>query len=123
MPTHNIFIIGPFFTVAEEEFMLKAKESLEKKEYKVKTPLDIGYVKDGSEVLFKEDLQYIEQSDIIVAILDGLDPGTMCEIGYAKAIEKRIIGLWTDKERRIDPFVEWLCTKVVKDISEVERYI
>lgn len=47
----------------------------------------------------------------------------MCEIGYAKAIEKRIIGLWTDKERRIDPFVEWLCTKVVKDISEVERYI
>lgn len=123
MHTHKMFIIGPFFTVAEEEFMLKVKESLEKKEYKVKTPLDIGYVKDGSEVLFKEDLEFIDQSDIIVAILDGLDPGTMCEIGYAKAIEKRIIGLWTDKERRIDPFVEWLCTKVVKEISEVERYI
>jgi nucleoside 2-deoxyribosyltransferase len=123
MHTHKMFIIGPFFTVAEEEFMLKAKESLEKKEYKVKTPLDIGYVKDGSEVLFKEDLHFIEQSDIIVAILNGLDPWTMCEIGYAKAIEKRIIGRWTDKERRIDPFVEWLCTKVVKDISEVERYI
>jgi len=123
MPTHNIFIIGPFFTEAEEEFMLKAKESLEKKEYKAKTPLDIGYVKDGSEGLFKEDLRYIEQSDIIVAILDGLDPGTMCEIGYAKAMGKKVVGLWTDKERRIDPFVEWLCTEAVKDISEVEGHI
>jgi nucleoside 2-deoxyribosyltransferase len=102
----KLFIIGPFFTEAEEEFMVKAKERLVAEGKGVKTPIDIGYEKDGSEALFKEDLRYIEQSDIIVAILDGLDPGTMCEIGYAKAKEKKIIGLWTDKERRMDPFVE-----------------
>jgi len=28
MPTHKIFIIGPFFTEAEEEFMLRVKEEL-----------------------------------------------------------------------------------------------
>ena len=123
MPTHNIFIIGPFFTEAEEAFMLKVKERIAKEGQEVKTPLDIGYVKDGSEGLFKEDLRYIEQSEIVVAILDGHDPGTMCEIGYAKALRKRVIGLWTDKERRIDPFVKWLCTEVVKDISKVEGHI
>lgn len=119
----NIFIIGPFFTKAEEEFMLKAKERLEKKECEVKTPLDIGYVKGGSEGLFKEDLRYIEQSEIVVAILDGHDPGTMGEVGYAKSARKKIIGLWTDKERRLDPFVKWLCDVVVMDISEVEKHI
>jgi nucleoside 2-deoxyribosyltransferase len=119
----KLFIIGPFFTEAEEEFMVKAKERLVEEGKEVKTPLDIGYVKDGSEVLFKEDLQFIEQSDIIVAILDGLDPGTMCEIGYARAKEKKVVGLWTDKERRIDPFVEWFCTGVVNDIFDVGGHI
>lgn len=120
---YKIFIIGPFFTQAEEEFMLKVKEDLEKNKQEVKTPLDIGYVPDGSEGLFKEDLRYIEQSEIVVATLDGHDPGTMCEIGYAKAAGKKIIGLWTDKERRLDPFVKWLCDVVVMDISEVEKHI
>lgn len=119
----KIFIIGAFFTEAEEEFMLKVKEDLEKKEHEVKTPLDIGYVKDGSEKFFNEDLRNIEQNEVVVAILDGHDPGTMCEVGYAKSAGKKIIGLWTDKERRLDPFVKWLCHVVVKDISEVEKHI
>jgi nucleoside 2-deoxyribosyltransferase len=119
----KLFIIGPFFTEAEEKFMVKIKERLVEEGKEVKTPIDIGYEKDGSEVLFKEDLQFIEQSDIIVAILDGLDPGTMCEIGYARAKEKKVVGLWTDKERRIDPFVEWFCTGVVNDIFDVGGHI
>ncbi|MHC1636400.1 MAG: nucleoside 2-deoxyribosyltransferase [Candidatus Methanospirareceae archaeon] len=118
----KVFIIGPFFTDAEASFMLKVKERL-KKRHEVKTPIDIGYTKDGSEEFFKEDLQCIEESDVIVAILDGHDPGTMCEIGYARAIGKRIIGLWTDKERRLDVFVKWLCHEVVGDIEGVERWI
>jgi nucleoside 2-deoxyribosyltransferase len=120
----KIFIIGPFFTKAEEMFMLKVKERLAKDGKEVKTPLDIGYVKDGSEKLFNEDLRTIEQSKIVVAILDGHDPGTMCEVGYAKSAGKKIIGLWTDKERRVDPFVKWLCTKIVNSLDELlEVYI
>ncbi len=60
MYTHNIFVIGPFFTEAEEEFMLKVKVELEKKKHEVKSPLDIGYVKDGVEKFFNDDLRYIE---------------------------------------------------------------
>ena len=116
----KIFIIGPFFTEIEEKFILKVKEELERKGHEAKTPLDIGYAKDGSEKFFNDDLRNIEQSDIVVAILDGHDPGTMCEIGYAKSAGKKIIGLWTDKERRLDPFVKWLCTKIVRSVDELE---
>lgn len=122
MNNKKIYIIGPFFTEAEEKFMLKVKEELEKK-HKVKTPLDIGYVKNGAEEIFREDLRSIEESEVLIAILDGHDPGTMCEVGYAKSAGKKIIGLWTDKERKLDAFVKWLCDVVVKDISEVGKYI
>lgn len=89
------------------------------KKYKVVTPLDIGYKKNGTEDLFSEDLRAIEESDIVFAILDGHDAGTMSEIGYAKALRKNIIGIWTDKERRLDPFIKWLCNRIVQDIDEV----
>ena len=112
------FIIGPFFTQSEEKYMKNLK-SLMSKKYEVRTPLDVGYKKNGAEDLFLEDLKAIEESDVIFAILDGHDAGTMSEIGYAKALKKNIIGIWTDKERRLDPFIEWLCSKIVQDIGEV----
>ena len=30
-----------------------------------------------------------------------------------------IIGLWTDKERRLDTFVKWLRTKIVRSVDEL----
>jgi nucleoside 2-deoxyribosyltransferase len=112
------FIIGPFFTKSEEKCM-KDLKSLISRNYKVVTPLDIGYEKNGSENLFSEDLKAIRQSDVIFAILDGHDAGTMSEIGYAKALKKSITGIWTDKERRLDPFIEWLCNRIIQDIDQV----
>ena len=112
------FIIGPFFTQSEEKYMKNLKSIINKK-YEVLTPLDIGYEKNGTENLFLKDLKAIEESDIIFVILDGHDAGTMSEVGYAKALKKNIIGIWTDKERRLDPFIEWLCSRIVQDISEV----
>ena len=40
----------------------------------------------------------IEESDLLVAVLDGLDidSGTACEIGYAAAHGKKIIGIRND---------------------------
>ena len=51
----KIFIIGPFFTEIEEKFILKVKEELERKGHEAKTPLDIGYAKDGSEKFFNSE--------------------------------------------------------------------
>ncbi|MCW3136400.1 MAG: nucleoside 2-deoxyribosyltransferase [Canidatus Methanoxibalbensis ujae] len=120
----DIFIIGPFFTTSEEAFMRDLKSAMENAGFThVKTPLDIGYVESGSSEVFEEDLRCIERSDVVVAILDGMDAGTMCEIGYARAKGKMIVGIWTDRERRLDPFVRWLCGSVVRSVDEVIRTI
>jgi nucleoside 2-deoxyribosyltransferase len=109
----KIFLAGPFFTQGEEEFMEKLKAMLEDLGHEVISPLDIGFQKGGSEELFQKDLGEISRCDALFAILDGLDPGTMCEIGYARAMGKKIVGIWTHKEKVLDPFVEWMCKKVI----------
>lgn len=113
----RVYLAGPFFTGGEREFMEKTRQKLREKGYKVETPLDIGYVKGGDEDVFAADLSAIDRCDAMFAILDGLDAGTMCEIGYARARDKKVIGIWTDKERWLDPFVRWLCDDVW-DITE-----
>lgn len=119
----KVYVAGPFFTQAEERFMRGVKEELSVAGVEVKTPLDIGYVAGGSAEVFEADLQAIRECDTLVAILDGHDAGTMCEVGYARALGKRIIGLWTDKERRLDPFVQWLCDEVVTSLKELRKKV
>lgn len=110
----KIFLAGPFFTDGERCFMKKIKNLLVQLGNDVISPIDIGFEKKGSEEIFKKDLEEITKRDILVAILDGLDAGTMCEIGYAKRKAKKIIGIWTHKEKELDPFVKWMCDEIVR---------
>jgi len=121
----KVYVAGPFFTQAEERFMREVKEGLSGAgvEVEVRTPLDIGYVAGGSAEVFEADLRAIRECDTLVAILDGHDAGTMCEIGYARALGKRVVGIWTDKERRLDPFVKWLCDEVVTSLKELRKKV
>lgn len=116
----KVFLGGPFFTDSELEFMEKVKTKLRSLGHDVTTPLDIGYEKGGSPEVFKTDLKEISGCEALIAILDGLDPGTMCEIGYGKAQGKKVIGVWTDRERRMDPFIAWMCEAVL-DLDGLNR--
>ena len=55
-----------------------------------------GYA--DSIMIAEGDNQYLEDADILIAVLDGqvVDVGLASEIGYARARGKRIIGLYTD---------------------------
>jgi len=119
----KVYVAGPFFTQAEERFMREVKEGLSGAGVEVRTPLDIGYVAGGSAEVFEADLQAIRECDTLVAILDGHDAGTMCEIGYARALGKRVVGIWTDKERRLDSFVQWLCDEVGTSLKELRKKV
>ena len=50
------------------------------------------------ETIYKYDINALETSDIVLAILDGIDvdSGVSFEMGYAKALNKPVIGLKTD---------------------------
>ncbi|RPJ79144.1 MAG: nucleoside 2-deoxyribosyltransferase [Alphaproteobacteria bacterium] len=100
----TIYLAGPLFTHAELDYNCKLKDMLLKIGFPVFLPQEdaedaiVEREKQNQECIFKKCVRGVDSSDIVVAVLDGVDvdSGTAWEIGYAYAKEKPIIGLRTD---------------------------
>jgi nucleoside 2-deoxyribosyltransferase len=98
----TVYLAAPLFSEAECDFNRKIREELNSIGFKVFLPQeDSNNVHDKinrQKIIFEKNLKGIEKSDIIVAVIDGVDvdSGTAWEIGYAFAQGKSVIGLRTD---------------------------
>lgn len=100
----TIYLAGPLFTHAELEFNRKLRERLVKLGFSVFFPQEDAddaqkeHEHKNQAHIFKLCVDGVDSSDLVVAILDGVDvdSGTAWEIGYAYAKGKPIIGLRTD---------------------------
>lgn len=96
-PTTIIYLAGPLFTKAEQEFNLTVYRFLTKEGFTVFLP---QMECDGKALddIFATCKRGIDDADIILAVLDGADAdsGTCWECGYAYANGKKIIGIRTD---------------------------
>lgn len=94
---NKVYLAGPFFTVSERWLINEIRSILIDFGNNVFSPYhDVGIVdskKQRSESIkiAKQDLDAITQCDSILAIVSGLDAGTLFEVGFAKAINKRVI--------------------------------
>lgn len=94
---NKVYLAGPFFTVAEKWLINEIREILIDFGNNVFSPFhDVGIllkekIYTESINIAKQDLDAIIKCDTILAIMSGLDAGTMFEIGFAKAIKKRVI--------------------------------
>lgn len=85
----QVYLAGPFFTMAELRVVEEARDILKNLGVKVFSPYhDIGL---GGQEVAKKDLIGLDLSDRVLAILDGCDPGTIFEVGYAVASKKPVI--------------------------------
>lgn len=81
-PTGLIYLAGPFFTFLERWLIEQIRNSLVGMKLNVFSPLhDVGHGV-AAEVVHK-DLEALERAAVVFAVLDGLDSGTLFEIGYA----------------------------------------
>lgn len=81
----KVYLAGPFFTLTQVWLIEQARNNLNDMGLKVFSPYhDVGHG-SASDVV-KKDLEGIKQSDIVFAIGDGLDSGTVYEVGYARAL-------------------------------------
>lgn len=87
----QIYLASPIFSLSEVILIDKIRNAFQDIGVKVFSPYhDIGY---GSERFIAEaDLKGLNDSDIVFSVLDGLDSGTLVELGYAMAKNMRIIG-------------------------------
>ncbi|AKB25860.1 Nucleoside 2-deoxyribosyltransferase [Methanosarcina sp. MTP4] len=100
----TIYLAGPLFTQAELEFNRKLRDMLLKKGFAVFLPQEDAedakkeHERQNQKYIFQRCVEGVDDSDFVVAVLDGVDvdSGTAWEIGYAYAKGKAIIGLRTD---------------------------
>jgi hypothetical protein len=80
----EIYLAGPFFTMAERWLINESRHALRQSGNDVFSPLhDVGHGLATDVVPL--DLQALDTCDVVFAIVDGLDSGTLFEIGYARS--------------------------------------
>lgn len=86
----QVYLAGPFFSMAERWMIGEARKHLYGEGFNVFSPLhDVGLGKASTVAL--RDIEGLIKSDIMFAVLDNLDPGTVFEIGYAVSLNIPVI--------------------------------
>ncbi len=86
----KVYLAGPFFSLAQLWMVNEARKNLTALGLQVLSPYhDIGV--GSAEDVVQKDLDAIHECDLLFAIGDGLDSGTIYEVGYARAINKPVV--------------------------------
>lgn len=86
----NVYLAGPFFTLAQLWLVGQARRDLLAMGLDVFSPYhDVGV--GSAQDVVEKDLEGVRDCDVLFAIGDGLDSGTIYEIGYARALNKPVV--------------------------------
>lgn len=92
------YLAGPFFSMGERWLIEQFRTSLLGIGLAVFSPYhDVG-LGSASEVVVP-DIEGIHKCDVMIAIVNGFDTGTIFEIGYAKAIGKPVMVFFESSNR------------------------
>jgi nucleoside 2-deoxyribosyltransferase len=92
IPDATIYLAGPFFTTSEQWLVDEARFVLRDMGFKVFSPIhEVG--EGPPNVVAPADLFALENSKLVFALLNGLDTGTIFEVGYACARGIPVVGL------------------------------
>jgi Nucleoside 2-deoxyribosyltransferase len=99
IPDATIYIAAPFFNTAEQWLVDEARDAFRGMGFKVFSPIhDVG--EGPPNMVAPADLFALQNSALVFALLSGLDPGTIFEVGYARALNIPVVGVAESTELR-----------------------
>lgn len=84
IPETQIYLAGPFFTTAQQWLVDEVRDALTDMGFNVFSPSHEVGMGPANEVA-RADLFALDRSGLVLALLDGLDAGTIFEVGYARS--------------------------------------
>ena len=88
----QVYLAGPFFNIAERWLIEELRQILLGFGFKVFSPVhEIGPGKAND--VAPKDIEGLQNCDVIFAVVNGLDSGTIFEIGYGRALDKPVFVL------------------------------
>jgi len=111
----QVYLAGPFFTLGEQWLVELSWEALKELGAEVFSPLhDVG---PGGPPVAAVDLDGLNRSQSMLAILDGADPGTWFEIGWARKAGLPVVGYCNPQAREDLKMAEGTDVEVQLDLS------
>lgn len=90
VPDTQIYLAGPFFHTAQQWAIDEARGALLDMGFKVFSPIhDVG--EGPADFVASKDLEGLRASGVVLALVDGLDSGTLFEVGYAVACDIPVV--------------------------------
>lgn len=87
----RVYLAGPFFTMHELWLVEEARAELTRMGMEIFSPFhEVGMTRTSKEIA-QLDLAGLDNCDIVFALLDSVDAGTVFEIGYARKAGKPVI--------------------------------
>lgn len=87
----RVYLAGPFFTLSERWLIEEFRNALLNAGVEVFSPLhDVG--RGPAEAIYSQDIAGLEKAGVVLACFDGLDSGTLYEVGYAHKLRLPVIG-------------------------------
>ena len=117
----TVYLAGPFFTLAQLWMVEEARDNLRSMGMNVFSPYhDVGH--GAADDVVSLDLDGIKKSDLVFAIVDGLDSGTVYEIGYARALSIPVVVYCENESEEDEKMMEGSGCIISKDyVSAVYR--
>jgi nucleoside 2-deoxyribosyltransferase len=132
MATMKAYVAGPLFDEGERWWIEKVEQLVAEAGLTTFLPHRDNPDKTADNVreIFLNDRRGIDDCDVVVASLNGLttDDGTAWELGYAFALGKPIVGLYTDWRRRFDDevvnlMIECSLTALVRSLDDLSSVL
>lgn len=116
----KVYLAAPFFDPGEFWFMEQVEGILSKEGAEVFAPyFEIGHVddRDDPQAVAKKDLEALEDSDVLLALLMKNDPGTIFEIGYARKHGIPVVAYQIDPDQRDNTMLDGTGCQVYGDLA------
>jgi nucleoside 2-deoxyribosyltransferase len=111
-----VYLAGPFFDLAQRWIIEEARTLLVSLGATVFSPIhEVG--PGPASVVAPEDIAGLEKSDVVFAILSGLDTGTVFEVGYAVKKGIPVVGLAQNVKEEDLKMMEGTGCEIVDDFT------
>lgn len=111
----KVYLAGPFFSVGERAMIRFVRSALHHVGADVFSPMhDVGR---GGDDVAVQDMRGLMQCDSVLALLDGGDPGTLVEVGWALRAGIPVVGLADEAGDHAWTMIRGLDAEVTSDMS------
>lgn len=115
-PKRQVYLAGPFFTFSERWLINQVYSCLRAMNLNVFSPWHHVGLGDASTVV-PLDIEGLNESELVFAVLDGLDSGTLFEIGFAVAKGRTVIGYVENESSESIKMLEGTNCIIEKDLT------